>query len=418
MGGVSRRALGAAAMMFLLPGVAARAVTAIQAPKRQRLSLGLGAFTRPFHVRRLATFALTATFEAPFDAVRVGIANATPSPFQIGGICCCEAVRMGPRPDRPWRYFSFGQGRGDETSPGPARPQPVTVPGNAPLPTGATNVPRLLWSDWTEYRVKEPQARPQMLFRVLVPPQDVPMTAPHGPGYLSDLVPEAGDRFIDQGWVFGDHVSDPTAPVVDLRETPFCPIFVVQYRTTVPGFQIVVGGDSHLSAWYTFAEVAALRMSKPDLPVSTWNVAWGGQPSRTFWPLFDDAVDAGLPSVAVIQGWTANDGMRAESDEAYLADVKEMAVRTRALGGVPVIMKGMPRYLYGKPELDSWQHINQQLDHLVPDAAVFDPDPIVGNPERPGDWQSPYSTDMIHADLRGDLALAVPFERLLRSLGM
>ena len=42
------------------------------------------------------------------------------------------------------------------------------------------------------------------------------------------------------------------------------------------------------------------------------NTAWGGQPSDTFWPILDDAIDYGLPSISVIQGWTAKNrsGMR------------------------------------------------------------------------------------------------------------
>jgi len=418
MTGLGRRAVLAAAAP-LLAGFRSASGNQVQAPRRRRLSFGLrSSQTALVTVPQLTTYLLTVTLEAPFDAVRVGLANSTPDPFRIGGICCCEADLWQPVQSAHWRYFSFGRTTGETIGPGLTGPQACTVPGNVPATTGARNVPRLFWSDWIEYRTAVAQGRPQMLFRALVPPQALPMTRPFGPGYVEKVVPESGPRFIKEAEIPGDFVTDLsiTAPLPQISHVS--PLFVIQYRSINPGFQIVVGGDSHLSSWFTFSGVAAFRMSQPSLPVSMWNVAWGGQPSNTFWPTLDEAIDAGAPSIVLIEGWTANDGMRPERDEAYLARVQETASRTMRQGGIPIILKGLPRTLYAKPEVGSWLHVNRQLDDLVPGAVVFDPDPIVQDPDRPGDWRPGFSNDTIHPNQDANFALAGPFQRLLRSLGV
>ena len=117
-------------------------------------------------------------------------------------------------------------------------------------------------------------------------------------------------KVVREAYLVGDYVTDPLRPIGSLMTTPDSPLFVVQYRTMVPGIQIVVGGDSHLAGWDTFVQLAATEVSRPVRPVSVWNGARGGAPSRIFGPILDEIIDDADPSIVVIQGWTANDGMR------------------------------------------------------------------------------------------------------------
>lgn len=60
--------------------------------------------------------------------------------------------------------------------------------------------------------------------------------------------------------------------------------------------------------------------------------------------------------------------------------------------------------------------MNERIDTLVPGAVVFDPNPFVEDPARPGNWRPELSKDGVHPNLQGNLTLAAPFVTLLRSL--
>jgi len=401
-----------------LPFVAARSRAAARlAPKREVLSARMwSSEMRPVVVDRPSTYILTLPLECDVKALRIGLANITPAPYRIDGICCCQADRWEPRPVPGWAYFGFSGKSGGGASRPTARPQPVEVPGNARSATGATNVPRIVWSDWIEYPMRAAPDRPQLLLRVLVPPQTLPMAWPSGPGDITWLHPGAQERLVAEQVTPGDYVTNPGKAVIDASPTAFTPIYVIQYRPSEPGFQIVVGGDSHLAAWYTFAQLAALDLTRTDAPISVWNAAWSGQPSNTFWPCLNEAIAEARPSITVIEGWTANDGMNPRADDAYLARVRESVGRTLAMGAVPVIVKGLPRALTGTPELASWQQINSRLSQLDPQALVFDPEPYVEDPSRPGSWRPELTLDGIHANVSGDQAMSGPFASLIRPL--
>jgi hypothetical protein len=113
-------------------------------------------------------------------------------------------------------------------------------------------------------------------------------------------------------------------------------------------------------------------------------------------PILDEAIDNARPSITLIKGWSANDGMRPATDQAYLIRAREIAERTLHQGGVPIVLKGMPRHLFGTEELESWQRNNQELERLVPGAYVFDPLPFVEDKAHPGDWQRGMTDDFIH----------------------
>jgi len=355
-------------------------------------------------VPQKSTYFLDLPFETQADALRIGLANITPKPYQIDGICCSELTDR--QPQSGLSYLTFSHSASDA----------VTVPGNAVNSTGATDVPAIMWSDWTPYRTVAASGRPRMRFRVFVPAQTLPMAHPGGTTNPGNFSLPSREHVVSEFFVEGDYMTGSDAGILNQRPTPHSPLFVIQYRARTPGIQIVIGGDSHLASWTTFGQLAALSLSTPELPVSVWNAAWSGKPSATFWPAMDDAIDAGRPSVSLIQGWTANDGMNPASDVAYLARVQESAQRTIAEGGIPIIVKGLPRNLHGSAELESWQTINNKLDRFVAGSLVFDPAAYVEDKKLPGNWLPEFSGDRVHASLRGDQELSGPFQRLLASV--
>jgi len=254
-----------------------------------------------------------------------------------------------------------------------------------------------------------------MLFRVLVPPQRLSLTETNVRGDWAGQV--SGLRSWTTGWwqLPGDFVTQPVSPTSRPRDSDLAPIYVVQYRAAVPGIQIVFGGDSHLARWHTFVRLAAINLSTPELPISTWNAAMGGVPSRSFLPSLEDAIDAARPSICLIKGWTPNDVMGRKHDLAYEDRVRQTAARVTQQGGLTIILKSMPVHLADKPALlAEWQLSNHELDHLVPGALVFDPNPYVEDPQKPGNWRPGASDDGIHPNVAGETLLRGPFENMLR----
>jgi hypothetical protein len=222
---------------------------------------------------------------------------------------------------------------------------------------------------------------------------------------------------LEQWRVAGDFVTDPISPTPSPRVSGLGPIYVVQYRPAVPGIQLVIGGDSHMGRWYNFARVAGIALSTPELPISTWNASWGGTRTPTFLGCLDNAIDLAHPSVGVIQGWSASDGMGRPQELAYEAEVQKRAHQILQGGGVPVITKALPAHLADRPlALANWQQSFRDLDQLAPGALLFDPEPYVEDPKAPGNWRSEASSDTLHPNLEGSLLLLDPFERMLRTL--
>ena len=223
-----------------------------------------------------------------------------------------------PTPGSKWAYFSFGN-EGDRACAPAQRPQPCIVPGNRPADTGALNVPRICWSDWMSYETHAASGRPQMLFRVLVPPQRMCLTQSVVCGDLGRLVPGLRSWTLGQWRMPGDFVTEPVKLTRQPQGAGAAPLYVVQYRAATPGLQLVIGGDSQVSNWHNFARLAAIMLSTPTHPISTWNAAWGGQPVQTFWPCLQEAIETGRPSLCLIEGWTGHAAFNRERELAYEA---------------------------------------------------------------------------------------------------
>jgi hypothetical protein len=413
---LGRRGLlvGAAA----LAGLFGRGVSAgpLKAPRRQELTVGFAnAHTVLRPVAQLTTFEIVIELESPAEAIRIGIANVAPEPYTLQGIAVAEASAEQPwiaRPGSEWRYLGFG---GGGTAPSLRAPQPVTVPGNRVAATGATNVPAILWSDWLAYRTTA-GARPRMLFRVLVPPQQLALSLVGWPERTQEALPSFPPRLRMGRELPGDFVTDPRPRPPPGIKAQFVPLLAVQYRSAAPGIQIVVDGDSHPSQWHTFAQLAAMELSAPARPIAVWNVSWGSGSSRIFWPIMEMAIDLAPPSISVIEGWTANDGPKPEAWEHYLQEVQQSVEHTRRVGGIPIVLAGMPRKMFGTPVLPQWQQYNRDLARRLPDALIFDPDPVVEDPDQPGDWRAQFTGDRIHPNAAANAAMALAFERILGPL--
>lgn len=410
---LGRRQFVAGSIMSAALATRSADAEARHAPRRQVLSFGIqSAGTLAVALEQLTTYLLTIPLEAQVESLRVGLANITPTPYRLNGICCCEGTIWDPAPGANWGYFTF-TGTGDEPRAPAQAPQPCEVPGNHPAETGAINVPAIYWSDWMRYRTNAASGRPQMLLRVLAPPQWMSQTLVGAHGNLADVVPGLRPWTLSVMQAAGDFVTEPTPPRGAVP-APGTPVMVVQYRSAVPGIEIVIGGDSHLSMFHTFARQAGIALSTPSLPISTWDAAWGGQPSGTTWPCLDQAIDLGSPSVCVIQGWTLPGGI---GRVGYEQRVRESAERVLRQGGIPVIVKALPRHLFELPALHAeWDQANKDLDQLVPGAVLFDGNAYVGDPNRPADWRGDASTDGVHPNVAGNVLLREPFAAMLRTL--
>lgn len=286
-----------------------------KAPTRQTLSFGLRSSEMvTVELKRTLTYIVSVPLEAiPVD-VRVGLANTTTAPYEVDGICCSQGGSDGTATSR-WVHLTT-------TDVGPDRASPYfIVPGN-PIP----DVLSIVWSQWAQCEAVTGLGRPEITFRALVRPQTLPLVRAYS-GDLGVRMTGSSPKIVRESYLVGDYVTDPLQPIGSLVTTPDSPLFVVQYRTTAPGVQIVVGGDSHLAGWDTFVQLAATDLSRPTRPISVWNAARGGAPSRVFGPILDEIIHDADPSIVVIQGWTANDGMRPDADLAYLDRVRTWATR-------------------------------------------------------------------------------------------
>jgi hypothetical protein len=396
-----RRQLLAGGLALAVPGVARAQNFAIKAPRRDVLTCGVRSAEMKFvEVQEACTFAHSTPLETGAHAVRVALANLGTRPYAVQGVAVCEAGGWRAPNIAAWQQMTFGGA------------QATTVPaGENP------DVPALHWSDWHDLETRG-AGRPQLLVRVAMPAQALSLAYVVGPQDYSNLGVGGGRRRIAQAVAPGNHATTALADWPEnAANTPYSPVFAIQYRAQRPGIQIVAGGDSHLGAWHTVVMLAALDLSTPELPISPWNVAWPGKPSRQFLPIFDDAVAVANPSIAVLQGWTANDGMNPETDAAYLRAVRQRLARIRSRGAVTITIKAMPRDLDGKPELASWRKVNQELNTTEgPRDLIFNPDPIVEDRSNPGDWVAGFSTDQIHPNETGNQAMKDGLESLMRPL--
>lgn len=402
MHGMITRRGALAGLLGLLTGGAAAGP---RAPLRDTLLIGPGNATLDKAARPVpTTFLYAMELESPATAIRVGLGNVLAEPYTLGGLICAEASEAAPfAPRGAWQRIGFS-----------GQPRP-TVPGNPRHETDQTTAPDMLWSDWVPLRTMA--ARPVLSFRALLPGgMAATMSRQPWPEHSTDELLSLPLRIHVAREAPGDFVSNPDLSPPNDRHSGFVPLMVVEYRSAAPGVQIVVGGDSQLAQWHMFAQQAALALSTPTRPVAVWNVARGGAPTRMFWPTLELAIEQARPSVALIQGWTANDGFGVPLYVHYGDEVRTSVGHVLREGGVPVICRSMPRKLFGTPKLADWLRFNTEYERRFPGALVFDVTGVVQDPARPGDFNPAYSTDGAHPTLAGSTALAAAFRPFLAAL--
>jgi hypothetical protein len=307
-----------------------------KANARQILSFGLRSSDMSMvEIKETLTYFVSIPLEAAPIALRVGLANSTTAPYEVDGICCSQGD-VDAQANSNWLHVAPADAASDQAS------ERFIVPGNR-----TPDILSIFWSQWTQVQASDGRGRPQLTFRVLVRPQTLPLVRSYA-GDLGVAMAGSSAKVVREAYLVGDYVTDPRQPIGTLVTTPDSPLFVIQYRTAVPGFQIAIGGDSHLSGWDTFVQLAATEVSRPTNPISVWNGARGGAPSRIFGPILDEVVAAADPSIVVIQGWTANDGMQPAVDLAYLDRVQAWAARILQNQGIPIILKGCPGTCSGR----------------------------------------------------------------------
>ena len=192
---------------IMLASLGARhALSQGRAPRRHTLTFGFrSSEMRMATVSEPTTFFMTAPLEAPAEAIRIGIGNVSGRPLKIDGICCCEGSGWQPIAGSKWAYLKFRDPQSDGATDPAREPQACIVP-----PNSVANVPSILWSDWMSYQTFA-RPRPQMLFRALVPPQELPLNYWVSPGNVGRWLPGAPVRQIEIKPISGDSVSDPGA---------------------------------------------------------------------------------------------------------------------------------------------------------------------------------------------------------------
>lgn len=394
-------AAGSAAVLTLGGApIGALAAPDPKAPQRHVLTAGFASATMDMvDVSEPTTFVVTTTLETPATALRIGIGNSTSAPFQLGGACC------GLGKTSPWTRLTFGGSSG-----------PITVPGNKIAETGAKNVPAILWSDWAQV-AGQGVGRPVLQFRLLSGPQKIPMPLVGRARDVHRMIPQAEDRPFSANSLLGDWVTDPRPTPGPGDSVNHAPIIAIQYRTAAAGVQILLGGDSQFATWATFPQFAAAELSTPQRPISVWNVSWGAQKSDTFWQLFQDAVPTCQPSIAVLEGWTANDGFNPTAYAHYIDRLHASVALIRRGGAIPIIIGAMPRALSGTPDLAGWQAYGANLARALPGVTLLDPLPYTADPQHPGNWRPEFTSENgIHINEQGNVALTPPFRDLLASL--
>ncbi|HEY0182349.1 MAG TPA: SGNH/GDSL hydrolase family protein [Rhodopila sp.] len=422
-----------------LPPVALRAV----APLRHRLTFGVlgGDVGTQGLPGQNTTSYLTIAIPDDAYAVRIGLAqmDSNTNPYTITKAIFCPSTTfdapdyVNPTGGQAWAPFTWDYlGADSELPVYTSANTSFTVPagpGTADPNTGATNIPRVYWSDWAPIVASNwgPTPGVKALFtRVLWPATSQTFTRA-----TRALAGWTGVPSVNQGYdlflcnLNTDSVTSPNNAVGtgNAFSIVYNPIYALQVMSRTAGVQIMAMGDSHIGGDKSDANMdpfwvkSALSLSSPKLPVMPWNTAHGGQPSATFFPLFMGNLAAGCPSIVVLQGWSANDSPPSLWYNG-IARVLSAAQKALTLGALPIITTPLPRGSIAQANLAIWTDIRTRLLNSGTSAEIFDVLPIVGNQSSPGVYDGTYlpglSTDGVHPNSAGHAALAARFKPFLR----
>lgn len=417
----------------------------ILAPRRHRGSVSFNsqAFYGP-GLTRATTTTFLHTITVPDDAVamRVAFGNNTATPYTITGVAACPSTTLNdyinPTGGGTWKYLTFANGGAESggdvdlpLAPATSIPAAVTIPGNSTNPvTGATNIPKLYWSDWNYISTLPPasgSARVMML-RAVGPAQTWYGIQNGTSGYT-------GVPAVNGGWDFServtnyDAVTSPATAVLaaNTGNTTFHPFAVVQFIFKSPVVSLLsmgdsqVAGDSSSQGMNSATQQATILLCNSGIPTVHWNSAWGGTTTDVFWPTGNQSINAAHPSIVVMEGWSGNDSPinTTAAVDRELARFFATTHRIRQLGGQPILLTPMPRnasVMQASGVLSSWQYArNQLLAAKRGGENVLDVTPLLGDLTT-GRFLPGVSTDDTHPNDYGHGLMAPPLAAAIRGL--
>ncbi len=362
-----------------------------------------------------STFCLAMRLEDIPTAIRIGFANDIALDYRIAAVAACLSSSYGDGVNPAGRGIWSTLGSGDGRS--------LLVPGNG----GGPRVPNWAWTDWAPISGPLPDdgsRRPILFLRVTTPAWSYPRCGPTAEGF-NDTPAASGRNIVSRICFNTDAATAPGPAVHNAGPWSASPFACVQYRSERRGATVLWGGDSHFAGDTTTASINAfplqscLVLSTPERPVSPANYAWGGSPSLVFMPILEHVVEACRPDVAVLQGWTANDGPSEAAATAYAARVDRLAAHCVSLGILPVTVTRFSRETLAGNSAERRVADRLRQEQLVsarPNRPVLDATPLLDDPAHPGAFQPGLSRDGIHPNDAGHGRVAAAFTAMLRGM--
>lgn len=222
-----------------------------------------------------------------------------------------------------------------------------TVPGNA----GNLSQPPRYYSDWIRIQSiprTDGGTLPLLLIRALT---DAAGTFRGGNVPQAHWNAFAGTRIINVFFTFNDRVTDPTAVAMTGATSGTMPCLGVQYFSAVPGFSVLLTGDSwtegvgSTTGFHSWGVLACQALSTPQRPISWWNHGWSGQISADFWANGYTAFKACQPDIVTIPAWSPNDGGLGATQaivDAEWSRCMDFASYVKKNGATPVLFPPFP----------------------------------------------------------------------------
>jgi hypothetical protein len=413
------------------------------APRHTRLSLGLNASDLALYTTPSIS-TLYGVVSVPDDcyAVRYAVANNNANAaWTITNSIFCPAPDVSAGYGNPtgggaWTSFTWANAGADVETPFYLATTPVTftVPlstGAADPVTGATNIPKVYWSDfaplgnnvWSSARgIKF------LFYRILVPTASpvVRVTRPPDATWRGNTAVNNGMDWACN-YFGGDKVTTPVTFAGDAFDGRCNPVYAWQFLCRTPGITVLSRGDSQMAGDATVSSMAnfvtrtCLALNSPALPVLPWNSAWGGQPSATFSPVFRQNLLYARASIVVLQACSLNDNFATWYQE--LSRTMADAEAALATGAKVILINAFPRAT-ATTSLALWTDIRARINAIGSNSgvvSVFDPTPILGNQSSPGVFDGTYLTglspDATHPNDAGHTAMQTGgFQALVASL--
>lgn len=174
------------------------------------------------------------------------------------------------------------------------------------------------------------------------------------------------------------------------------------------------------------AQIAASRVSRPELPVYFLQSATYAQPSLEFYRAAVQDLSIANISVAVIQTWSGNDThvhMTGTEAQAAADGAWQRAIHygkmIRRKGGTPIYLSAVPQItkcITDEQEAARLSSVVRCQELAGLGELVIDMNKELGNGERPANYASQYLIDQLHPNQHGQEHIASIIEGMFRSV--